>query len=264
MPAPNEQPDLEQIEELIQKLLMALPATVVIAEQPTQRRLTTIRTQIETAMDRLHQLDIALDPIRRPTVVFNPSNPTYVGRLIGREMLEQPREPLGALGKFYGSGVYALYYRGGFDAYRPIKDTDTPIYVGKADPPSQEASDFIEQGTKLWGRLAEHMKSIKAATTTLSITDFECRYLVVQSGWQRAAEDYLISLFKPIWNQQICYGFGKHGDDPTTRANTRSPWDTLHPGRGWAAREGNVPNPLTKNDIKAQIAEHFATYPPRS
>ena len=56
---------------------------------------------------------------------------------------------------------------------------------------------------------------------------------------QNGAENYLIDLFKPIWNSEIgiCYGFGKHGDDPGTRKNLRSPWDSLHPGRDWAYRD---------------------------
>ena len=61
--------------------------------------------------------------------------------------------------------------------------------------------------------------------------------LVVQSGWETAAEDYLIRLFRPIWNKEtkILYGLGKHGDSAETRTNKRSLWDTLHPARVWAA-----------------------------
>ena len=96
--------------------------------------------------------------------------------------------------------------------------------------------------------------------------DFDCRYLVVASNWQKTAEDYLIGLFKPVWNSEmrICYGFGKHGDKHTTRSNARSPWDALHPGRGWATIEGNAPNVLSADEIITRIGEHFAKHPPVS
>jgi Eco29kI-like restriction endonuclease len=82
--------------------------------------------------------------------------------------------------------------------------------------------------------------------------------LVVQSGLQKAAEDYLINLFHPVWNADICYGLGKHGDAATTRANLRSPWDTLHPGRKWAgaSREGKPPDA-----IRQDVADHLERHP---
>jgi hypothetical protein len=93
--------------------------------------------------------------------------------------------------------------------------------------------------------------------------------LIVKSAWQNTAEAYLIDRFKPIWNNQIkiCYGFGKHGDSPDTRRNTRSPWDTLHPGRSWAWSEGNTANEKSAEEIKSQIVEHYLRHPaerPRS
>jgi hypothetical protein len=88
--------------------------------------------------------------------------------------------------------------------------------------------------------------------------------LVVKSAWQETAEDYLIAMFKPIWNNEmgVCYGFGKHGDAAKTRANRRSPWDTLHPGRKWATTSDNVPNEKSVTQILAEIAGHFAKFPP--
>ncbi|HET9713419.1 MAG TPA: Eco29kI family restriction endonuclease, partial [Pyrinomonadaceae bacterium] len=71
-------------------------------------------------------------------------------------------------------------------------------------------------------------------------------------------------LFKPIWNSEmkICYGLGKHGDDPLIRANQRSPWDTLHPGREWAHRDPNMKDARSTEQIANDIAEHLAKYPP--
>ena len=58
-------------------------------------------------------------------------------------------------------------------------------------------------------------------------------------------------------------GIGKHGDDAGTRANERSRWDTLHPGRDWATRRGNIPNSFSVEEIKTLILKHLNTYPPK-
>jgi hypothetical protein len=139
-----------------------------------------------------------------------------------------------------------------------------PIYIGKADPADPASKTAFDQGDRLSNRLNDHRKNISKATDTLRIEDFEYRALVVQTGWQTAAEDYLIDLFKPIWNKEmkICYGFGKHGDALTTRSNKRSPWDTLHAGRSWAHSDPNSPDARQKKQILADIADHLAKYPP--
>lgn len=123
------------------------------------------------------------------------------------------------------------------------------------------AVSVVEQGD----RLRDHAKSIRSAEN-LRVEDFDCRYLVVKSAWQNTAETYLIQRFRPVWNNEvgICYGFGKHGDDPRTRGNQRSPWDTIHPGRPWATRVGNRPNDLTAQDILARIVRHYVDSPPEA
>ena len=118
-----------------------------------------------------------------------------------------------------------------------------------------------EQGERLAGRLKDHRKNTAKAASSLRIDDFEARVLVVQSGWERAAEDYLILLFRPIWNSEvkILYGLGKHGDDPTTRANRRSPWDSLHPGRAWAVETKE--DARDRERIETDVRAHFARTP---
>ena len=51
---------------------------------------------------------------------------------------------------------------------------------------------------------------------------------------------------------KLVYGLGKHGDNADTRGNKRSPWDTLHLIRVWAAAQ-------ILDDAKTpdQIAEEF-------
>jgi Eco29kI restriction endonuclease len=212
-----------------------------LVEQSAKTELTPharrrLETEIRTIIDELGKFLNELDPIRQPTAVFDPSNPKIVGRFISLALVAQPRHPLGKISRFYGSGVYAIYYNGPFKGYAPISGTETPIYVGQAAPAVSNARTPMEQGDRLCRRLDDHRKNIGRADTTLDIEQFQYRSLVVQSGWEAAAEDYLIHLFRPIWNSEtgILYGLGKHGDSADTRANKRSPWDTLHPGRPWA------------------------------
>lgn len=223
------------------------------------RGAVAIRKEIEGIYLELGRIAEALDPIRNPSSVFDPSNPSTVGQFIGLAMVAQDRFPLATVPAFYGSGVYALYYKGSYRNYQPISGTETPIYVGKADPAAPSAKTPREQQQRLWRRLRDHARSVRKAVSTLSLDDFTCRFLVVQSGWQTPAEDYLIELFKPVWNDEIniAFGVGKHGDDPGTRANLRSPWDTLHPGRPWAHRGTAIRDAVAKELIVEQLADHF-------
>ena len=253
--------DADRIEQTLRDFLAAIPAGAPDTSGLNPRRVKRLVAEIRAAIERLADFAHAIDPIRQPPMVLDPYQPEVLGRLIGETMLEQPRHALATLHEFYGSGVYALYYNGDHEAYGPIRQNDTPIYAGKADPPTPLAATPVAQGAKLAGRLMEHAKSIRAAQN-LRIEDFDCRFLVVKSGLQKAAEDFLLNYFRPVWNQPICKGFGKHGDDPGRRSNTVSEWDTLHPGRAWAMREGNRPNPKSAEQIMQEIAQHFAAHPP--
>lgn len=220
-----------------------------------------LEAQIKEAIDALTTLLAQIDPVAQPTSVFDPSNPKVVGRFVALAMVAQDRLPLSEIPKFYGSGIYAIYYNGRFREYQPISKTETPIYVGKASPSLSNARTPLEQGAKLCGRLSDHRKNIIKANSTIDIADFEFRSLVVQSGWETAAEDYLIHLFRPIWNSEtnILYGLGKHGDSASTRANKRSPWDTLHPGRTWAA--ASIEDAKSAGQIEVELVKHFAVNP---
>lgn len=255
-------PRIEQLATQLKELSELISAERA-SELPAPRA-KRVRRTITEAYERLRLLIADLDPIQHPGFVFDPSNPNIAGRIVGITMIAQPRKPLASIERFYGSGVYAIYYRGDFRAYARISKRENPIYVGKADPADPAAKTAIEQGDRLANRLNDHCRSIAKASSTLRLEDFEYRALVVQTGWQTPAEDYLIDLFKPIWNSEmgICYGFGKHGDSPETRANLRSPWDTLHPGREWAHRDRNMKDAKPKNQILGEIQEHLAQNPP--
>ncbi len=251
-----------QLETLLAEL-RTLAERIAAAEAGTDARATKrARLALDAVTQQLATVAAGLDPVLRPASIFDPTDPNTAGRVVALTLVAQARHPLAAIPEFYGAGVYAIYYRGDFAPYAPLAGTDHPIYVGKADPDNQAAKDAVSQGTKLSGRLNEHAKSIRKATTTLSIDDFECRFLIVQTGFQKSAEDYLINFFKPIWNSEtkICFGLGKHGDSSETRGNKRSPWDTMHPGREWA--DASTENQKAPELILSQIAGHLANHPP--
>lgn len=258
----------QAVKEAMDALLSLLPDDPrSAAETLSNQKRMRIRKAVGQLIEQLQGFHVALDPIHHPLNVLDPSDPYVIGQLIADTLLRQPRRALAevAANKFYGSGIYAIYYKGKFDSYGPVSGKETPLYLGKVDPQTPGAETVEQQGTKLYGRLsADHARSIRAAEN-LDIDDFECRYLVVKSAWQNTAETYLIDRFKPIWNNEvgICYGIGKHGDSAKTRSNTRSPWDTLHPGRSWAWKKGNKDNPKSVERIKSEIAEHFRKNPPK-
>jgi hypothetical protein len=259
---PRELERVEQLAEQLKRLSESL-ATEKSSHLPAQR-VKRVRNTITEAYNNLRKVVEILDPIKHPGFIFEPSNPNIAGKIIGIALIAQPRKPLASVERFYGSGVYALYYNGDFDAYHGISKKEHPIYVGKADPADPVSKTAIEQGDRVSNRLKDHRKNIAKAKSTLQLEDFEYRALVVQTGYQSAAEDYLIELFKPIWNNEtrVCYGLGKHGDDPATRANLRSPWDTLHPGRDWAHRDPQMKDARSAEQIVKDISEHLAKYPP--
>ena len=265
MPARKKQGNIKSPTEGVDRLGKALDEALgrVLASPAVASpgKLRRARARLEAAARQISDAAEKLDPVRRPASIFDPSNPALVGRFIALTMIAQDRTALGSITRFYGSGVYAIYYTGPFARYKPISKTEHPIYVGKADPKKGNARTAVEQGTKLWSRLNEHRKTI-AKAKNLNIEHFECRFLVVASSWEKAAEDYLIKLFRPIWNKEIklVFGIGKHGDAAKTRGNKRSPWDTLHSGRSWAAK--SKADQKTVTQIQRELTQHFAVLKP--
>lgn len=174
---------------------------------------------------------------------YNPLDKMNLGGSVADAMLESAVHPLGGLESFDGAGIYAIYYTGDFEAYKPlaVKNKDgkfeAPIYVGKAVPPGARKGNFgldSEPGPALCKRLQEHAESVNAVCN-LSIEDFFCRFLVVDDIWIPLGESLLIAKFAPIWNKLID-GFGNHDPGKGRYQGMRSKWDTLHPGRTWAEK----------------------------
>lgn len=87
-----------------------------------------------------------------PRATFDPADPKAIGRMVSIALLAQPLIALEDIQPAYGSGVYAIYYRGEHPLYASISGSETPIYVGKADPANHDASTAREQGAKLTAR----------------------------------------------------------------------------------------------------------------
>ncbi len=174
---------------------------------------------------------------------YNPLDKKNLGKSVAEALLEQKYIPLENIETFLGAGIYAIYYHGNFLPYSLISATEiesklqTPIYIGKAVPLGARKGQLgldLPAGRVLHGRLKEHADSIKAATN-LELSDFMCRFLVVDDIWIPLGESLLVSWFSPIWNTLID-GFGNHDPGKGRYEQTRSRWDTLHPGRNWATK----------------------------
>jgi len=174
---------------------------------------------------------------------FNPLDKRNLGESVAEAMLQQPVGPLPPDEPFIGAGIYALYYEGDFALYREVAKRNRngkyrwPIYVGKAVPAGARKGGYglgADPGQALFKRLGEHAGSIDQAEN-LRLSDFRCRFLVVEDIWIPLAEALLIEMFSPLWNRKVD-GFGNHDPGRGRYNQQRSPWDALHPGRPWATR----------------------------
>jgi hypothetical protein len=166
----------------------------------------------------------------------------------------------------YYKGSYPLYaefsksLRRMADAVKKVdfSEQPVPIYIGKSDAPGrrkgasvsergatgskeldsegrgelEEAREFLTKKPthrKLYNRLVKHSKSINAATN-LDVSDFFCRYMLVDEIWVPLGEARLVELFKPLWNVLI-EGFGSNPEGGGRKNTARPVWDILHPGR---------------------------------
>jgi len=258
------EPDLDQILQQIVALRHSL-AGIGTAAKFTATRPTTVNKFVDASgalMNELQQVREQISPVRFGSIHITLGRSDSIAKFFAFSFVNQDKRNLSELmtNPFYGSGVYAIYYHGKVEnAYEALSGTETPIYVGKVNPTKAYAETVEDQGQVLYARLKEHAKSIKI--TKLNLADFHYRSAAIQSGMQATVEDFMIRLFRPIWNNEskICYGIGKHGDSATTRANKRSPWDTMHPGRKWAA--STTADQMKREDIETKIVAHLQLHP---
>ena len=169
-----------------------------------------------------------------PRREYNPLSVDELGRNAARALMGHPSSELSTVELFSGAGVYTIHYSGNFASYANMGDEE-PIYVGKADlPGKRRGRAAVDSGAPaLHRRLLEHANSIEKAQN-LNLGDFRCRWLILDPVWISLTEQVLISEYRPIWNVAVD-GFGNHDQGKTRRDQRKSRWDTLHPGRPWAA-----------------------------
>lgn len=194
------------------------------------------------------------------TGAFNPLDMNNLAESIVSHIEQMEAVSLDAIPAFRGAGLYAIYYRGSHEAYRRLAAANAdacryPIYVGKAVPKGGRrglASLEHTSSTALSSRLRQHASSVRAAEN-LDIAHFAARWLVVEDIWIALGESAMIRRYRPVWNA-VLDGFGNHDPGKGRISGRRSAWDTLHPGRTWAA---NYPE---RDDTAAQIAQDVRQY----
>lgn len=199
-----------------------------------------------------------------PDDPYNPLAIQSIADSLARELLDQPCGPLPPAQRFNGAGVYALYYRGPFAEYAPLASRnqdscEAPIYIGKAVPKGGRKGVNVETGsrsTALLSRLSQHAVSIDAATN-LDLSDFRCRYRVIEELFIDLAERTLIQRYKPLWNA-VLDGFGNKDPGEKRYTGKRPAWDEVHPGRKWSP---NLPSgDKTQEQWLAEIRVYLSSW----
>ena len=155
--------------------------------------------------------------------------------------------------------MYAIYYSGDFEPYAPLSAEDcvAPVYVGKADMPGGRKGKTTANPAKskpLFNRLKKHAVSIEQADN-LVLSDFRCRYLIVNDLWVPLGEDLPLRQFQPLWNQ-VVDGFGMNVPGKPRHGGLRSDWDELHPGRPWYP---HMIQKRTPDELTVKVGDHLAT-----
>lgn len=202
---------------------------------------------------------------------YNPLAKENLGESVAEALLRSPIHPLNETSHLVGAGVYAVYYAGGFPAYRRISQVndggrfEQPIYVGKAVPRGARKGGMTfdaGKGSALRDRLRQHANTI-SETSNIDLEDFYYRALTVDDIWIPLGENVLIEKFQPLWNRVID-GFGNKTPGKRRADQQRSTWDALHTGRKFVEKLGLGINPLTPEQIAAKIDAFFAGRLPES
>ncbi|MGH9345475.1 MAG: Eco29kI family restriction endonuclease [Terriglobia bacterium] len=189
---------------------------------------------------------VAAGSKKKALAKFNPLSLDTLAESMVVELLKQTPVRLDTLAPFEGPGVYAIYYTGSFEPYKPEAVANLgnkwarPIYVGKAK----------------FERLKHHAQSIKQVRN-LDIKDFWCRYLVTEEIFIPLCESLLIKRYAPIWNN-IVRGFGPKVVGKERETQQTSMWDILHPGR---PGRGSAPSRRFKSseDILKKLQDSYRT-----
>lgn len=172
---------------------------------------------------------------------YNPLAIESLANSIVQRLMDYEPKPIAGLEKFFGAGLYAIYYTGDSPLYEIVKNLNSdgkwgmPIYVGKAVPKGSRKGISLSQSdstTAIWERLGQHARSIDAVSN-LNVADFYARWLVVDEIWIALGESALLRDYAPVWNAKAD-GFGNKDPGKGRHEGLVPKWDTLHPGRPWA------------------------------
>lgn len=145
---------------------------------------------------------------------FNPLDKQNLGISVVRALLSQTLHPLPPSQKFKGAGVYAIYYAGAHELYRSLNI--------QSDDDTEKSPIYVGKAVPAGARMGI------------------------------LGETLLIEQFRPIWNVLVP-GFGNHDPGKGRYNQQRSAWDTLHPGRQWAAKLKDYPK--TRDQIAEEVRQ---------
>ena len=198
--------------------------------------------------------ELPLDGPQRSGEKFDPLRLDILSQNLKHALDQCSRTVFPPTDRFAGAGLYALYYKGHLPFYEDLRNTDTPIYVGKAEAGNSSYGDpSNEHKPKLYDRIAKHAHSIQEVTSAggnLNVNDFDVRYLLLDDVWIVLGERALLRAYAPVLWNTLMPGFGANPPG-SARQNARSIWDTIHPGR---PRAGGICNRrFTRSEMEYRI-----------
>ncbi|QHC31101.1 Eco29kI family restriction endonuclease [Streptomyces sp. HF10] len=201
---------------------------------------------------------VTADSTEPPERHFNPLRRENLIRSVASALSTVDPVPLTDLRhKFDGLGVYALYYVGPNELYRPVSQSscETPLYVGSAEQGGTRLAGAEGAGDALWARLARHRRTLQRAIG-LAPEDFRVRHLLTDDLFISGAAHLTIKDHLPVWNV-VLTGFGAMAAG-RMRGHT-PPWHVLH---GSTLREGDVPRPQPEDIAQwtERVRRHLAAH----
>ncbi|MBT2543550.1 Eco29kI family restriction endonuclease [Streptomyces sp. ISL-44] len=195
--------------------------------------------------------------------IYDPLRRENLGRSVQWALEETNPIPLGSVRSqaFNGCGIYAIYYVGNHDLYKPLADHpfEVPIYVGRSTPEGSRTGSDVkspEESKSLRSRLMTHENKIKKVDD-LEIDDFYTRFLPADDLFTPMAESMMITELQPVWNV-ILHGFGVNTPGDGRKNQTRSKWHEVH--RGVPAGDALPPHPGGPNPLREKVILHLATH----
>lgn len=162
-------------------------STAEAGEDP--RAIKKLRLGLEQVTAQLKNVTHKLDPVLRPESIFDPTDPNTSGRVVALTLVAQIRHPLAKIPEFYGAGVYAIYYRGDFEPYAAQGHGPPDLHrQGRSGQPGRQGRGRPRHQTIGPPQRAREVHPQRRHH--LDINDFDCRFLIVQTGFQKSAEDY--------------------------------------------------------------------------